>query len=65
MTENILNGKYNGGVMTFGYIIDDERHFQIDHGRAVIVTEIFKKYAGGESIKDIVSGLKSQGIKML
>jgi len=65
MTENILNGKYNGGVMTFGYIIDDERHFQIDHDRAEIVTDIFKKYASGESIKSIVDELKAQGIKTL
>jgi len=40
-----------------------ERHFQIDPNRAAIVTEIFKKYASGENIKDIVSELKAQGIK--
>jgi len=34
MTENILNGKYNGGAITFGYIIDDERHFQYDPGQS-------------------------------
>jgi len=65
MTENILNGKYNGGAITFGYVIDENRHFQYDPDKAPVVTDIFKRYASGESIKSIVADLKAQGIKTL
>ena len=27
MTENVLNKKFNGGVITYGYRIDENRHF--------------------------------------
>jgi len=65
MTDNILKGKYNGGAVTFGYRIDEDRHFQYDPEKAPIVTDIFKRYAKGETIKSIVAGLHEQGIKTL
>ena len=30
MTENVLKGKYNGGTVPIGYVIDENRFFQID-----------------------------------
>ena len=63
MTENTLKGKFNGGGITFGYIIDENKHFQPDPVNAPIVTEIFARYASGESIKDILAMLKEKGIK--
>ena len=65
MTENTLKGKYNGGAVTFGYRIDEDKYFQYDPDKAPIVTDIFKRYADGETIKSIVAGLKEQGIKTL
>lgn len=33
-TENALKCKFNGGTPTFGYIIDEDRHYQIDPSKA-------------------------------
>ena len=63
MTENALKCKFNGGAMTFGYVIDDDRHFQPDPVNALIVADIFTRYAGGESAKSILNSLIQQGIK--
>jgi len=49
MTENILQGKFNGGAVTFGYRIDEDRYFQYDPVRAPIVVDIFRRYASGLS----------------
>ena len=57
MTENALKSKFNGGNPTFGYIIDENKHFQPDTKNALIVADIFMRYAGGESMKSIVSTL--------
>ena len=63
MTENILKGKYNGGVPTFGYIIDEDRHFQPDPINAPIVIDIFRRYASGENAKSILQSLLEQELK--
>ena len=63
MTENVLKCKYNGGVLTYGYYIDEDRHFQPDPVKALIVADIFRRYASGESTKSIVASLNEQGIK--
>ena len=63
MTENTLKGKYNGGAITYGYYIDENRHFQPDPVKALIVADIFRRYAGGESIKSILASLNKQGVK--
>lgn len=47
MTDNALKCKYNGGTMPIEYVIDDERHFQIDTLTAPFVLDAFKKYDGG------------------
>ena len=62
MTENALKGKFNGGGCTLGYNIDNEKHFVIDSLTAPVVIEVFKKYADGATIKDIVAELKSRNI---
>ena len=63
MTENVLKCKYNGGAPTFGYIIDEEKHFQPDPVNALIVADVFTRYASGESAKSILNSLKEQGLK--
>ncbi|GHV44632.1 recombinase RecD [Clostridia bacterium] len=63
MTENVLKGKSNGGTLTYGYTIDEDKHFQIDPVKALIVADIFRRYASGESTKSILSTLKEQGFK--
>lgn len=63
LTENAMKCKFNGGPITFGYRIDDERHFQINEETAPYVRMIFKKYDAGNTTKSIVDELNSKGIK--
>ena len=63
MTENVLKGKSNGGAPTFGYTIDADKHFQVEPVKALIVADIFRRYAQGESTKSILGSLKEQGIE--
>jgi len=63
MTENTLKGKFNGGNPTFGYVIDENKNFQPDPVNALIVADIFRRYASGESTKSILQSLNEQGIK--
>ena len=63
MTENALKGKFNGGGHTVGYMIDDEKHFQIDPLTAPLVLEAFKLYDSGTTIKSIAGILDGKGLK--
>ena len=62
MTENALKCKFNGGAVTFGYYIDEDKHFQPDPVKSLIVADIFTRYASGESLKSILASLKEQGV---
>ena len=65
MTENALKGKYNGGTLPIGYIIDEDKYFQIDPLTAPIVLEAFqnsltrmlhnRRYIGEYKFQDIVT----------
>ena len=63
MTENALKCRFNGGNVPFGYMIDKEQHYQPDPEKAPLVIEMFRRYAGGESIPDIVEDLNARGIR--
>ncbi len=63
MTENVLKGKFNGGALTFGYYIDENKSFQPDPIQAPIVQDVFTRYADGESAKSILKSLIEQGVK--
>ena len=61
LTENAMKCKFNGGPITFGYYIDDERHFQIDEETASYVRMIFKNYDSGMTMKEIAEDLNNRG----
>lgn len=61
-TENALKCKYNGGTPTFGYVIDSERHYQIDPRTAPVVLEIFTRYDKGATMKEIMVWLNKTGV---
>jgi len=63
MIENALKCKYNGGSVLVGYTIDTEQNYQIDPITAPIVLDIFRKYADGCTIMDIVRDLEIKGLK--
>lgn len=62
MTENAIKGTFNGGNVTFGYAIDENKRFMKDPVTAPIVTDIFNRYADGEPIRSIVDELNGKGI---
>ena len=43
-TENALKCMYNGGIPIFGYVIDRDKHYQLDLHTASVVLEIFSRY---------------------
>jgi len=63
MTENALKCKFNGGMRPIGYVIDNERHFQIDPLTAPFVLETFKRYDEGQTMTTIRDWLNAQGVK--
>lgn len=62
MTENAIKGKFNGGNVTFGYLIDKDKHFKKDSTTAPIVKDIFKRYSEGEPTRSIVDDLNGRGV---
>ena len=63
MKENALKCKSNGCSIPMGYVVDSERHFQIDPVAAPIVQEVFNQYAEGATMKEIADGLNAKGIR--
>lgn len=63
MTENALKCKYNGGTLPIGYIIDENKNFQIDDLIAPAVLEAFISYSEGATMKEIVDQLNEKGIR--
>ncbi len=52
-TENLIKGKYNGGVLTLGYKINSEHRYEKDEFRAPYILETFKRYDVGYTKKEI------------
>ena len=44
MTQNAIDGKFNGGTMTFGYKLDENRKLVIDERDGEVVKYIFTTY---------------------
>ena len=63
MTDNALKCRYNGGQLTIGYVIDSERHFQIDPALAPIIAEAFERYANGDTMKAVTDFLNESGVR--
>ena len=60
--ENRLKGLYTGGVVLFGYKVENKK-VMIDEEKAEIVRGIFRDYASGKSKTQIVNELNAKGIK--
>ncbi|MBQ7121069.1 MAG: recombinase family protein [Clostridia bacterium] len=63
MTENVLNGKCNGGTPTLGYIINNDKRFELDPVVAPAIREAFEQYVNGASMLEIVNEMNSKGIR--
>src|SRR5699024_3703720 len=63
MTENALKGKYNGGAVPIGYVIDAEQRFQPDSLTATFVAEAFKRYNEGATMTEIRDWMNEHRVK--
>ena len=63
MTENALKGKYNGGAVPIGYVIDAEQRFQPDSLTAPFVAEAFKRYNEGATMTEIRDWMNEHRVK--
>lgn len=62
-TENALKCMFNGGSVPFGFAIDSQKRYQFDPERGPLVTEMFRRYAAGESMTDIINDLNNKGVR--
>ena len=63
MTENALKGKFTGGAIPFGYIINADHRFEIDPLTAPFVAETFQRYNDGQTMREIRDWLNEKGVK--
>ena len=62
LNESYIKGLFTGGFQIYGYKVVDKRNV-IDENEAVIVKEIFTRFAQGESGKNIAENLIARGIR--
>lgn len=63
MRENILQGKWTGGKLPYGYALDKDNRYVINEDEAALVRELYQTYVGGNvSILGISKKWKERGI---
>lgn len=60
--ETLKKGLYCGAPLPLGYKVDEERHIQIDEEVAPAIREVFRMYASGTGVNDLVDYLNKLGI---
>ncbi|MBO4308593.1 MAG: recombinase family protein [Clostridia bacterium] len=61
-TENALHCKCNGGTLPIGFVIDRDKHYQLDPLTAPLVRRAFESYAEGRMMQEIAEELNRQGV---
>ena len=62
--ENALKGLNNGGAIPLGYQLNKEtKKLEINETTAPLIQEIFRRYAAGETIRDIVNDINNRGLR--
>ena len=62
MTQNAIDGRYNGGYINFGYKLNENRKIVRDENTAFIVEELFERYTTENiSINGLVQSFKRKG----
>ena len=61
MNESRQKGQFTGGLIIYGYNVENKKVL-IDEEQAIVIREIFEKYASGVYIKDIMKDLNDRGI---
>lgn len=60
---NARSCHFNGGSVPYGYQIDDEKHYQIDPDQAPVVLDIFRCFAAGTPVPELLWDLEAKGIR--
>ena len=63
MKENALKCKYNGGTLPIGYVIDSDKHYQLDPVTSPAVADAFEMYANGMGMQQIADELNIRGVR--
>ena len=63
MKENALKCKYNGGTLPIGYVIDSDKHYQLDPITSPAVADAFQMYANGMGMQQIADELNIRGVR--
>jgi hypothetical protein len=61
LNESRHKGNFTGGYLLYGYRVENKKVL-IDDDKAEIVRFIFRQYAAGTIVKDIIAGLTAKGI---
>lgn len=64
MSQNAIDGKWNGGKITFGYKLSPEKKVEIDEEEAAVVKHIFKTYLTRDiTMPELSKELNSHGYR--
>ena len=63
MRQKAELGKFMGGTVPLGYIIDEEKNYVVDEKSAPAVKIAFEMYADGHNIKEICEVLNASGYR--
>lgn len=61
LRENALKAKYTGGVLPFGFMLDENNNFVPDEQNSKIVRRIFEEIAAGYTKAEICERLNNEG----
>lgn len=63
LTENALKCRHNGGNIPVGFVIDKDRHYQLDPVTAPLVLKAFTEYANGKNMREVCDMLNLAGMR--
>lgn len=62
MTESAMKGRVLGSACIYGFEKSKENTYAINEAAAPVVREIFKRYAGGDDVPNIIRDLTARGV---
>lgn len=63
MTDNALECKFNGGVVTYGYLVNSDQRLVINPEQAAVVREVFHLYADeGFDINQVAAYMRDKSV---
>lgn len=54
---------FNGGTIPYGYQIDADLHYQINPDQAPVVLDIFRRFAAGVSMAELLRDLEANSVR--